>query len=115
LAYLFEIDPEESFSPFVHKDQVAGGIDHERRYGQVVGELANEDQLNGQLGHNNTPGRSKGVLRVAVRAGWFVGILTSSRWRLCALRSCLGREGEGLRFGIRRRSDKGSQFRHLSL
>ena len=58
-ARRIEIEAEQGFRGFIDKDQVAGRIDHEGRDRQAVGQLANQDQLNGQLGHDNTPRRSK--------------------------------------------------------
>jgi hypothetical protein len=47
LATILEIEAEQGFCSFVDKDQVAGRIDHEGRDRQAVGQLANQDQLNG--------------------------------------------------------------------
>jgi len=66
LAGILEIDPEECFRSFVDKDQVTRSIDHEGRNRQPVGQLANQDQLKGQLGHDDTPRRSNRSL------GWLL-------------------------------------------
>jgi hypothetical protein len=59
LAHILEIEAEQRFRSFVYEDQVARRIDHEGRDREAVGQLANQDQLNGQLGHDYTPQRSK--------------------------------------------------------
>ena len=59
MAHILEIEAEERFRSFVDKDQVARRIDHEGRDRQAVGKLANQDQFNGQLGHDYTPRRLK--------------------------------------------------------
>jgi hypothetical protein len=58
LARILEIQAEERFRSVVDKDQVARSIDHEGRNRQPIGQLANQDQLKGQLGHDDTPRRS---------------------------------------------------------
>ena len=53
-AHILEFEAKEGFGGLVDKDQVARRIDHEGRDCQSVGELANQDQLNGKLGHGFT-------------------------------------------------------------
>ena len=59
MAPILEIEAEQGFRSFVDKDEVARRIDHEGRDRQAVGKLTNQDQLNGQLGHDDTPRRLK--------------------------------------------------------
>ena len=59
MATILEIEAEQGLCSFVDKDQVANRIDYERRNCQAVGQLTNQDQLNGQLGHDDTPRRLK--------------------------------------------------------
>jgi hypothetical protein len=47
LAPVLEIKAEQGFRSFVDEDKVARRIDHEGRDRQAVGQLANQDQLNG--------------------------------------------------------------------
>jgi hypothetical protein len=47
LAAILEIEAEQDLCGFVDKDEVAGRIDDEGRDRQAVGQLANQDQLDG--------------------------------------------------------------------
>ena len=59
LTHVLEMEAEQGFGSFVDKDQVARCVDHKGRDRQAMGQLADQDQFNGQLGHDYTPRRSK--------------------------------------------------------
>jgi hypothetical protein len=59
LAPILEIEAKQGFRSLVDKHEVARRIDHEGRDRKAVGQLANQDQFNGQLGHDDTPRRLK--------------------------------------------------------
>ena len=79
MAPILEIEAEQGFRSFIDKDEVARRIDHEGRNRQAMGQLANQDQFNGQLGHNYTPRRLK----------------TSTEWLIEGNEATLSRMGSG--------------------
>jgi hypothetical protein len=59
LTNVLEVEPEQGLRRFIDEDKVARGVDHEGWDCEAVSELANQDQLDGQLAQDDTPRRSK--------------------------------------------------------
>ena len=65
MAHVLEIEAEQGLGSFIDEDQVARSVDHDGWDCEAVGQLANQDQFDGQLAQDDTPRRSKEALRVA--------------------------------------------------